>query len=140
MPKIIITNKDVCEIAFGKDYVYDPEGYIIWTKVIGTELKSGKNVINATDDLLKNGFRFIRNADVVKSVTFGDISKDLIASMKGLFMGCENLITIDFNGLDSSKVTEMSNLFNGCHSIKDIDLKCLDTSLVMSMNGMLCVD
>lgn len=96
MAEVIVENSHNCEMAIGKDYVYGPEGYIVWDKVGGIELKAGVNRIKVKNDLIKRGFRFVRNADTVKSVAFENLSKDMIESMNGLFMGCEDLECVDF--------------------------------------------
>lgn len=75
MAEVIVENSHNCEMAIGKDYVYGPEGYIVWDKVGGIELKAGVNRIKVKNDLIKRGFRFVRNADTVKSVAFENLSK-----------------------------------------------------------------
>ena len=44
-----------------------------------------------------------------------------VTDMKGMFWGCESLISLDLTKFNTEKVTDMSNMFNGCSALTTIN-------------------
>ena len=57
-------------------------------------------------------------------------------SMKYMFSGCENLISLDLNHFFTSTVTDMKNMFKDCINLISLDLSKFDTSSVQYMDSM----
>ncbi len=65
-----------------------------------------------------------------------------VTEMQWMFMGCENLESIDVSKFNTSKVTNMPMMFYNCHKITELDLSSFDNSqfansgLVMSCHNL----
>ncbi|MBR4215168.1 MAG: bacterial Ig-like domain-containing protein, partial [Bacteroidales bacterium] len=65
-----------------------------------------------------------------------------VTEMQWMFMGCENLESIDVSKFNTSKVTNMPMMFCNCHKITELDLSSFDNSqfanngLVMSCHNL----
>ena len=59
-----------------------------------------------------------------------------ITSMAGMFMGSENLKSLDLSNFDTSNVADMSNMFSSCKKLENLDLSNFDTSNVTNMSNM----
>ena len=65
------------------------------------------------------------------------ISFDNMISFRGLFSGCENLLTIDTSLLPgSNKIVDMGIMFQSCKLLTELDVSHFNTSNVTSMGGM----
>ena len=60
----------------------------------------------------------------------------LTTNMKGMFYGCNNLISLDVSNFNTDKVTTMSNMFNACKSLTSLDVSNFNTANVTSMKYM----
>lgn len=70
------------------------------------------------------------------SVDFRDADTSEVTEMQSMFYRCHSLKTIDFTGLNATNVTDMSSMFEGCTSLKNIDLSALNTENVNDMSHM----
>ena len=59
-----------------------------------------------------------------------------VTNMKGMFLGCSSLTSLDLSTFDTSNVTNMSGMFSLCSSLTSLDLSTFDTSSVTNMEGM----
>ena len=71
----------------------------------------------------------IRRVETVGNLHF-------VGSMSQLFLGLQNLESVDLSSLDTSRVTEMYSLFEGCTSLTSLDIADLDTSAVTNMGSV----
>jgi surface protein len=69
------------------------------------------------------------------NTTNWNVSK--VTDMSGMFMSCENLITIgNTTNWDVSKVTTMERMFSGCASLEELNVSNWDVSKVTTMERM----
>ena len=74
------------------------------------------------------------NIKIIFNETLRDCSKMFFGiSMKNMFSGCSNLISLDLCYFDSSSVKDMSNMFKGCSNLCSLDLSHFDTSSVSTL-------
>ena len=66
----------------------------------------------------------------------GYLSTSEATSMRAMFYGCYDLMTLEISGLDTSNVTDMRSMFDGCNDLTSLDLSGLDTSCVTDMVAM----
>ena len=59
-----------------------------------------------------------------------DFVTSAVSSMKEMFTGCNNLLSLDVSNYDTSKVTNMDNLFDGCTKLTTLDLRNWDLSKI----------
>jgi len=59
-----------------------------------------------------------------------DFVTSAVSSMKEMFTGCSNLLSLDVSNYDTSKVTNMSNLFDRCTKLTTLDLRSWDLSKI----------
>ena len=57
-------------------------------------------------------------------------------SMRGMFIWCWSLTSLDVRGLDTSNVQDMSDVFYSCEALTGLDLSHFNTAQVRTMNGM----
>ena len=77
--------------------------------------------------------------DDVTSVVFTRENGQAIlapANCRSLFLGLENVVTMDLSGLDTSKTTLMITMFAGCTSLNSLNLFGFNTSNVTNMDMM----
>ena len=55
-------------------------------------------------------------------------------SMYGMFLGCNNLISLNLSHFDTSSVTDMEAMLWGCSNLISLNLSHFNTSSVTSMN------
>lgn len=58
-------------------------------------------------------------------------------SMKGLFQGCQGLVSVDLSKISTAGVTDMSYLFSNCRKLKAVDFSNFDTSAVTTLEWLL---
>lgn len=59
-----------------------------------------------------------------------------IIDMRGLFMDCTNVISLDLSAWDTSNIQYMSDMFKGCSSLNLLTLTSFNTSCVIRMDNM----
>ncbi len=69
-------------------------------------------------------------------ITSAVVNVSGITSMRNMFAGCYNMVSVDLSNMDASKVTTMNHTFDGCNSLASLDVSGLDTSSLEDMNGM----
>ena len=73
----------------------------------------------------------------LESIDFGGcFDTSGVTTMKGMFLNCRKLESVDLSCFDTSAVQDMSLLFAGCTSLKDVNLSSFDTRTVQSMASM----
>ena len=74
----------------------------------------------------------------VLSIDFSnfDASSSPINDISSMFSECTSLETINFGYFDTSKVIDMSEMFSDCNELKEINFSNFDTSNVISMKSM----
>ena len=118
-----------------------------WTQSGGCEWKIDENGLltvrplpgygkGALPDWQENyyGAPWSERADEITSARFeqGVVAK----TCRSLFVGCNNLTSVDFSGLDLSGVTDMHYMFDCCTSLISIDLSDWSFSPSVKTNGM----
>ena len=59
-----------------------------------------------------------------------------VTDMRGMFLRCSSLTSLDLSSFDTSKVMDMSKMFLRCSSLTSLDLSSFDTSKVENMSNM----
>ena len=59
-----------------------------------------------------------------------------VTDMHDMFVGCENLTSLDVSGFNTEKVTDMSSMFDGCKNLSSLDVSGFKTDKVTDMSGM----
>ena len=59
-----------------------------------------------------------------------------VATTKGMFRDCSNLVNVDLRGLDTTNVTDMQSMFSGCDSLSELSIDQLNTRSVVNMGSM----
>lgn len=98
-------------------------------------------VITPTDGVsgtLPNGsFPWSGNSLITKVLINNDVNAG--ASLRDMFSGCSNLISIDgLNYLNTGNTTDMSGMFYRCSSLQSLDVSNLDTSKAVDLSRMFC--
>jgi surface protein len=64
------------------------------------------------------------------------VGMNSIVSAQNMFIGCNNLTSVDVSKWNSSNVTSCYRMFRGCSSLVNLDLSALNTSKVTMMGEM----
>ena len=89
-----------------------------------------------TSDVLPTQINFYDKKGLisVESLETGDLT-----TMKKMFCGCDNLISVDLSNFDTGTITDMSFLFDCCYKLEEIKhISSLDTRNVIDMKYMFC--
>ena len=76
------------------------------------------------------------NCFSLKTVDVENLDVSNAQRMNAMFGICRNLEELDLSGWDTRKVTDMNSMFTGCKALKELDLSSFDTSKVTSMRRM----
>ena len=79
-------------------------------------------------------FRNLKNLQTIQGLENLDTSR--VTDMSFMFIGCENLTSLDLSHWDTSQVTNMSDMFYGCERLTNLDISQFDTSQVTDMFEM----
>ena len=79
-------------------------------------------------------FRNLKNLQTIQGLENFDTSR--VTDMSFMFIGCENLTSLDLSHWDTSQVTNMSDMFYGCERLTNLDISQFDTSQVTDMFEM----
>lgn len=105
-------------------------GVIIKDEVLNNE--TTKRIIASNN--LPTSINFTYKTGLI-SLSYLDTSN--VTSLKNMFYGCSNLVSIDVSSFDTSKVTDMRSVFFNCPILKTITgLTNWDTKNVTDMNLM----
>ena len=69
-------------------------------------------------------------------IDYSTVDPEKLVDIKGMYMGCEKLRSVDLSGLKTPNVTQMSYLFRQCYSLETVNLGGLNTEKVQSMDSM----
>ena len=73
----------------------------------------------------------------LKEINFnGCFDTSSVATMSGMFAGCQNLQSLNLSGFDTSQVADMSFMFSHCENLQSLDLSSFNTSQVVNMQEM----
>ena len=65
-----------------------------------------------------------------------NINTERVHYMDGMFLECENLLSLDLSGFNTRSVWDMSRMFDGCKNLSYLNLKNFDTRSVDYVNYM----
>ena len=71
-----------------------------------------------------------------KKLNVRDMDTSNVINMRGMFICCENLTTLDLSNFNTSKVTNTRMMFKHCGSLTTLDLSSFSTSKVIDMHQM----
>ena len=74
----------------------------------------------------------------LESINFGDFDTSSITDMSHMFEYCYKLEYLDLSKFNTYKVTNMLYMFRECKSLLSLDLSKFETSSVQKMNDMFC--
>ncbi len=99
------------------------------------------NEENGTNNVLYNTQYMFKNCSSLTVIEFPSTFKtNNVISMYGMFLGCNNLSTLDISNFTTSRTDKdinMSSMFNGCNSLGSIAFNTNFTGgKVTNMNGM----
>ena len=72
----------------------------------------------------------------LKTINIPRINTSKCTSMKGMFLRCSGLTSLDLSNWDTSQVTNMSWMFNDCIGLTSLDVSKWNTSKVTTMEMM----
>lgn len=101
-----------------------------------TDVNNGNGTITRTitSEVLPTSINFTYKTGLV-SLSYLDTSN--VTSLKNMFYGCSNLVSIDVSSFNTSKVTDMSYIFFNCPILETITgLNNWDTNNVANMKFM----
>ena len=128
----------------GTTYVYPWEtedGDPSWSSIPGDH--SYKNITKAViDESFKNCeltstsdmFADLESITTIEHLDYLNTSN--VTDMVGMFLGCENLESLDLTGFNTKKVTNMRAMFSYCESLESLDLSNFKTGYVTDMGFM----
>jgi surface protein len=99
-------------------------------------IKFNGSIIYKTESETKPLYKpieFQGNTEITEVVTMVDSSHN---SLRSMFSGCTNLVSVNTEDWDTSNVTNMNSMFENCFSLTELDLSTWDTSSVTNMNNM----
>ena len=76
------------------------------------------------------------NCSALKSVDVENLDVSNAQRMNAMFGACWSLEELNLSGWDTGKVWDMNSMFYGCKSLKEVDVSSFDTSKVTNMRGM----
>lgn len=100
---------------------------------------SGENLV--TENTFKNVtsmesmFRGCNNENFTE-LDLSCFKTEKVVSMRDMFLGCSNLVTLNLRGFDTSNVNNMSFMFHTCKKLVNLNTSTFDTSNVTNMNWM----
>lgn len=74
--------------------------------------------------------------NLVKIDGIGNLNFNNVSNMRGTFMNCSKLASIDCSIFNTSNVTDMSYLFYACSNVTGLNVKSFNTSKVENMSSM----
>ena len=72
----------------------------------------------------------------LNTIVFEVLDTSNVINMHSMFLGCNNLTSLDLSNFNTTKVTNMHNMFAGCNNLTSLDLSNFDTSNVTDMYSM----
>ena len=110
-------------------------------KLFSTNINNGIDVyLNSQKiNMIKNKNEWIINYTFKNNgkYIFDIIFNNNINNMKGFFIGCSNIISLDVSNFNTSNVTDMSYMFNECKNLKEIKgINKFNTNKVTNMRTM----
>lgn len=72
----------------------------------------------------------------LKTFTCENVNTTGVTSMRSLFDGCSNLVSVNVKEFDTSNVTSLAVMFYMCNNLKEVDLSGFHTGAVTDMSMM----
>ena len=67
---------------------------------------------------------------------FSNLNTEKITNMRGMFINCSSLTTLDLSSLNTSNVTTMAQMFQGCSNLESLNISFENTGEVITMQNM----
>lgn len=97
-----------------------------------SEIKTAE--VNASN--ITNLDSLFMGCENLESVDLANLETSKVTNMYGMFWDCKNLKQVDFSNFNTKNVTCMTAMFLGCNSLTEIDLSVFDTSKVTDMSWL----
>ena len=131
-----ILGVDIVSAFSGTRYTHiQIDGKLDTYEGIFAKLKSKEVVITAKYSNLVSNMNNMFNLSSCRYIDISGLDISNVRSMRNLFRGTYELVSVKMDGIDTSKVEDMSGMFWGS-AIIDIDLSALNTSKVIDMSKM----
>lgn len=106
--------------------------YRTGTEVIIAGNGAGKILANPENSVtMFEGFEMLESIENLKLLDTSEVT-----SMRGMFMDCPKLTSLDVSGFDTSEVDNMESMFWGCKGLTNLDVSNFDTSHVTNTGKM----
>ncbi|MBO4904902.1 MAG: BspA family leucine-rich repeat surface protein [Lachnospiraceae bacterium] len=97
--------------------------------------ESIKSAVVSLKDVTSLNSMFL-GCDNLVSVDLSELDTSNVKVMRAMFEGCKKLVTVDVSRFITSNVTDMSRLFMNCRTVKTLNVSGFDTSNVTDMSYM----
>ena len=82
------------------------------------------------------GYMFEVLSGLTEIEGFNQVDTSEVTNMYAMFLGCQNLSSLDLSNFNTTKVTYMTFMFHNCLKLSNLDLSNFDTSNVTDMKFM----
>ena len=129
--------KPAGEYDVGKIIIQDHYDYKEWYGV-SRQIKTVVFDKSFKDYRPKNCYKWFDNFQNLTSVIGikENLNTSEVTNMYDMFVGCENLTSLDVSGFNTEKVTDMGFMFGGCSKLTSLDVSGFNTKNVTDMHGM----
>lgn len=95
-----------------------------------------QGLINLNTSNVTNMRYMFLGCENLQSLDLSSFDTSNVTKMSGMFSGCKNLQSLNLNNFNTSKVTEMTSMFQYCENLQSLDLSSFDTSNVTTLMEM----